>query len=145
MATTKIGDKIKINYIGTFEDDTIFNSSFHEKPLEITIGAGSVIAGFDEALAGMEVGGKKNIILEPEKAYGEHKKELVLEIDRGIIPEGIEPELRTILPLRVSEDKVLNVAITNIEGDKITVDGNHPLAGKRLIFDIILLEIVESS
>lgn len=142
MAKAKTGDKVKVNYTGAFENGPVFNSSFEKEPLEFVIGAGMVISGFERAIIGMEDGEKKKVSIPPEDAYGKHNKDLVFILDRENVPSGVEPEIGTILHMAVGEDRVSNVAITNIEGNKITVDGNHPLAGKHLVFDITFLEIV---
>lgn len=141
MAIAKSGDTVKINYIGSLEDGTVFNESYKEKPLEFTMGK-DLIAGFSNAIIGMEEGESKKVTVEPEEAYGLHNMDLIFTVDGRKLPETTNPELGTILQLAVGPGKVSNVAITSIEGATITVDGNHPLAGKRLTFDITLLEIV---
>lgn len=145
MAKAKNGDKVKVNYIGYFEDGTVFNSSYEKSPLELIIGSGTVIDGFDKAIIGMEEGDKKKVKIPPGEAYGEHNKDLEFVIRRENVPPGIEPEIGTILHMAVGEGKMSNVAITEIEGNRIVVDGNHPLAGKSLVFDITFLEVVESA
>ena len=145
MAKAKNGDKVKVNYVGTFEDGTVFNSSFDKSPLEFVVGSGTVINAFDKAIIGMEEGDKKKLKIPPDKAYGEHNKDLEFVIRRENIPPGIEPEIGTILHMAVGEGKMSNVAITEIEGNRIVVDGNHPLAGKTLVFDITFLEVIENA
>ncbi|MGR3219031.1 MAG: FKBP-type peptidyl-prolyl cis-trans isomerase [Candidatus Anammoxibacter sp.] len=145
MAKAKVGDNVKINYTGYYEDGTVFNSSFKDKPLEFVIGSDAVIAGFGNAVAGMEEGENKKVSVSPEDAYGEHKSDLEFVIHGENIPEEVEPKVGTILNMTVGEGRVSNVVITNIEGDRIIVDGNHPLAGKTLTYEITLLEIVKSA
>ena len=144
MAKAKVGDNVKVNYTGYYEDGTVFNSSFKDKPLEFVIGSDVVIAGFGNAVIGMEEGGNKKVSILPENAYGEHKSDLEFVIHGENIPPGVEPEIGTILNMAVGVGRASNVAITNIEGNRITVDGNHPLAGKTLVFEITLREIVTS-
>ncbi|MGR3318677.1 MAG: FKBP-type peptidyl-prolyl cis-trans isomerase [Candidatus Anammoxibacter sp.] len=143
MSKAKIGDNVKVNYTGYFEDGTVFNASFKDKPLEFVIGSDMVIAGFGNAVTGMKEGENKKISILPENAYGEHNHDLEFVIHGENIPPGVEPAVGTILNMAVGVGKASNVVITNIEGNRITVDGNHPLAGKTLVFDITLREIVK--
>ncbi len=142
MAKAKVGDKVKLNYTGSLEDGTVFNAAYNEKPLEVTIGQDKLIGGFVDSLIGMEEGETKSVKVDPENAYGLHNTGLIFSVDKSKVPAGITPEIGTILKLAVSPEKVTNVAVTSIGDDFLTVDGNHPLAGKVLNFEIKLLEIV---
>ncbi len=141
--TAKAGDTIKINYTGSYDDGVIFNSSYSVEPLEFILGQGSVIKGFDNAIEGMAPGEKKTVVIEPKDAYGEHKKGLVFVLDRTEVPEGVELKVGQVMQMSMddNEGRVINVLVMDVNSSTLTVDGNHPLAGKRLSFDIKLLEI----
>ncbi len=136
----KKGDKVKVDYEGRLEDGTVFDSSQHgdhSHPLEFEVGSGQVIKGFDEAVVGMKKGGEKEITIEPKDAYGEVKEGLEQKIPRRkTLPNEKEPEEGMILVLRTQEGRQIPVKIKKVEKDSITIDLNHPLAGKRLMFKI---------
>ena len=142
MTQTKSGDKIRVHYTGKFKDGTVFDSSRERDPLEFTIGAGQLIKGFDNAVRGMEVGETKTVDISPEEAYGKKAKSLIVEVKKAEFPEGITPEVGQQLQTQDSDGRPVNMLVTKIEGDNVTLDANHPLAGKTLTFDIELLEIV---
>ncbi|MBI3593022.1 MAG: FKBP-type peptidyl-prolyl cis-trans isomerase [Nitrospirae bacterium] len=126
MATVKQGDTIRIHYTGRLEDGTIFDSSEGGKPLEFTVGSGEIIPGLEEGVIGMASGESKTITIPAEQAYGHHMKERVFELDRKRVPDGVP----------------VTSAIVGISESSLTMDCNHPLAGKTLIFDTTLVEIV---
>jgi FKBP-type peptidyl-prolyl cis-trans isomerase 2 len=131
---------VKINYTGKLEDGTIFDSSLNEgrEPLSATLGQGALIPGFENGLIGMSVGDKKTIEIEPKDAYGPINEESVLKIEKSKVPENVEVGmlLQTFGPAGVSVVKVLEV-----NEEDVLIDANHPLAGKKLIFDLEVLEI----
>lgn len=131
---------VKINYTGKLEDGTIFDSSLNEgrEPLSATLGQGALIPGFENGLIGMSVGDKKTIEIEPKDAYGPINEESVLKIEKSKVPENVEVGmlLQTFGPGGVSVVKVLEV-----NEEDVLIDANHPLAGKKLIFDLEVLEI----
>lgn len=141
MAQVKKGDTVKIHYTGKLEDGKEFDSSKGKEPLKFKIGGAQIIPGFEEAVIGMKKGESKTINISPEKAYGPHKKELVLTVDKSKIPENIKPKKGEQLQLKQSNGQTVVVTIAEISGSTITLDANHPLAGKNLIFDIELVEI----
>lgn len=141
MSQAKTGDTVKIHYTGTLEDGTEFDSSAGRDPIEFQLGSGQVITGFDKAVEGMEVGEKKTVNIPPEDAYGEPNDEMVMDVPRSALPEDLEPKEGMGLQARQQDGQVVNFTITAVEDDKITVDGNHPLAGKPLSFDIELVSI----
>lgn len=142
MAQVKVGDTVKIHYSGFLMDGTIFDSSLEGEPFEFTLGDGSVIPGFDAALLGMAEGEEKTLAILPEHAYGPRDEELVAEIERDQIPPEIVPEVGAILQISSEEGEASNVIITRVTDISITLDGNHPLAGQELIFEVKLLEVV---
>ena len=141
MSQAKTGDTVKIHYTGTLEDGTEFDSSSGRDPIEFQLGSGQVITGFDKAVEGMEVGEKKTVNIPPEDAYGEPNDEMVMDVPRSALPEDLEPKEGMGLQARQQDGQVVNFTITAVADDKITVDGNHPLAGKPLSFDIELVSI----
>ena len=141
MSKVKDGDTVKVHYTGKLEDGTVFDSSKEDEPLELTIGAGNVIEGFEKGVIGMERGGSKTVTVPPEEAYGSINEELVAKVKKDTFPENITPVIGEQLQLKQQDGNVVNVTITEIRGDSVTLDANHPLSGKTLIFDIELVEI----
>lgn len=141
MAQAKAGDKVKVHYTGTLSDGTVFDSSLEREPLEFTLGEGQVIPGFEEAVVGMEPGGTKNITLAPDQAYGDYNAEAVTDVPRDQIPPHIAPEVGMMLEVRLETGQPAHVIITEVSDESVTLDGNHPLAGKDLSFDLSLVEI----
>lgn len=141
MSQAKTGDTVKIHYTGTLDDGTQFDSSAGRDPLEFTLGSGQVIPGFDKAVEGMAVGDEKSVNIEPEDAYGPRNDQMVQDIPRGGLPDDLEPEVGMGLQARGQDGQVINLVVTAVGDDSITVDGNHPLAGQNLNFEIQLVEI----
>jgi len=141
MAPAKSGDLVRLNYKGTLADGTVFDSSEAHGPLQFSIGKGMVIPGFEEAVVGMKPGESKTVEIPSEKAYGPHRDELILDISRDKLPEGFEPEAGQRVQFSKDNQK-LDLQVIDVREDMVTFDGNHPLAGKDLTFEIELLEIV---
>ena len=141
MSAAKSGDTVRIHYTGTLDDGTEFDSSAGREPLEFTLGSGQVIAGFDDAVSGMTVGDKKSVRMEADQAYGERREELVQEVPRSALPDEIKPQEGMALQSQSPEGHIMNLVVTNVADESITVDANHPLAGQALSFDIELVEI----
>jgi len=141
MSTVKDGDAVKVYYTGKLEDGTVFDSSKEGEPLELTIGAGNVIEGFEKGVIGMERGSSKTVTIPPEEAYGSMNEELVAKVKKENFPENITPVIGEQLQLKQQDGNIVNVTIAEIRGDTVTLDANHPLSGKTLIFDIELVEI----
>lgn len=135
MSEVKLGDKVSIHYTGSLEDGTVFDSSDGRAPLEFTVGSGMVIPGLDAALPGMKVGDKKKTTIPCEQAYGTHQPEGVIEGARSDMPEGLELEIGIRLEMRSPDGHAMPVTITALTDESVTVDANHFLAGKTLIFD----------
>lgn len=134
--------RVTVHYTGRLEDGTVFDSSRDKDPLTVPLGGKRVIDGFEEALDGMEVGEKKRVTITPQKAYGPHRPELVTEVERSRFPEGLELKEGQHLQLRNPAGIVTTVRVIALGEETATVDANHPLAGKTLVFD---LEIVSTS
>ena len=142
MATAKAGDTVRIHYTGTLDDGTQFDSSSGRDPLEFALGGGQVIAGFDSAVDGMTVGESKQVRIAPDDAYGQRHEQLVQQVPRDILPEDMEPAVGMHLQSQSPDGQTMNLTITEVLDETITVDANHPLAGHALTFAIELVEIV---
>ena len=141
MSHAKAGDTVKIHYTGTLDDGTQFDSSQGRDPLEFELGGGQVIPGFDKAVEGMSVGESKTVAIPADQAYGEHHAQMVQEVPRTALPPDLEPEVGMGLSARNPDGSEIQLTVTEVAEDTITVDGNHPLAGKALNFDIELVSI----
>ena len=142
MKSVKKGDKIQVEYEGKFEDGTVFDASEkHGKPLEFKVGSGNVLKAFEEATIGMNEGEEKEITLPPKEAYGDYQNEYVMEIPIERFPSEVEPRVGQRFQVDQGDGKTFMVLVTQISDSSVTLDANHPLAGKDLIFDIELLEI----
>ena len=141
MTKVKDNDKVKVHYTGKFTDGQVFDSSLQRQPLEFEVGKGQMIPGFEKAVMGMEKGEKKEIILTPDEAYGEKRKELTQEISNDQLPEDLQPKIGMQLQSRTPEGKEFRVTVADVKDDSIVIDANHPLAGKELVFEIELVEI----
>jgi FKBP-type peptidyl-prolyl cis-trans isomerase 2 len=140
----KEGDNISLHYTGTLDDGTVFDSSEGADPLSFTVGSGAVIAGFDEGVRGMEVGETKDINISPEQAYGEYYEELVKVVPRQAFPPNVTPTVGMGFEMELPSGQSMPVRIIDIEGDEVTLDANHLLAGEALNFKVRLVSINES-
>jgi len=138
------GDTVRVHYMGRLQSGEIFDTSSGGEPLEFTLGQGKVIPGFEQAVVGMQVGDNKTVIIPVNEAYGPLREDLILEVDRDELPEDLEPEVGMLLQSSQSDGSVLVFTITEVSDTTIKVDGNHPLAGQELTFEIQLVEIVVS-
>jgi peptidylprolyl isomerase len=142
MTQAKAGDTVRIHYSGTLADGTQFDTSEGSEPLEFALGSGSVIPGFDQAVEGMSVGENKSVSIGPEQAYGPRHDQLVQEVPRQALPDDIDPTVGMRLQGQGPDGQMMNLTVTRVEDEAITVDANHPLAGEVLNFDIELVAIV---
>jgi len=142
ISQAKIGDQVKIHYSESLKDGSFLDSSMEKEPLEFTLGDKMVIAGVEKAIIGMCEGDLKTVTIPPEEAYGVYEKNRILVIKKTQIPAHIDPQLGMILQIRSQEGVVSNFIIKTIHAETITLDGNHPLAGKELTFELKLIEIV---
>lgn len=142
MSAAKSGDTVQVHYTGTLKDGSEFDSSRkRNEPLEFTLGQGQMIPGFEKAVDGMEVGDSKQVNIPSQEAYGEKKQEMIMEVSKEDFPPNITPEVGQQLAVN-TQGKQVPVVITEMSDDKVTLDANHPLAGKDLIFDIELMKII---
>ena len=140
----KKGDKISVEYEGKFEDGTVFDSSSHgdhSHPMEFEVGTGQVIKGFEEAVIGMKKGEEKEFSIESKDAYGDHKSELKRDIPRSTLPKDQEPKEGMMLMVKDPSGHQVPVKILAVDDKNITIDLNHPLAGKKLIFKIKIADV----
>jgi peptidylprolyl isomerase len=144
MAQAKEGDKVRVHYEGQLSDGTIFDSSLAREPIEFTLGQDTVIPGFEQAVIGMEVGESKDVSIPPEDGFGEYSEDLVVNIEKSMLPPDINPELGMQLEVSSEEEEETPrvFTIADIAEDSVTLDGNHPLAGEEIAFKIELLEIL---
>ena len=143
MAQAKTGDTVKVHYTGKLDDGTVFDSSANREPLEFKIGEGQLIADFEQAVVGMNPGDSKTVQIAADNAYGQYHEEMVIELDRKDLPENLEPKVDQKLQVRQESGQEFVVTVTEVTETSVTLDGNHPLAGKDLVFDIQLSEIIQ--
>jgi peptidylprolyl isomerase len=141
MTQVKSGDTVRIHYTGTLTDGSTFDSSEGRDPLEFTVGSGQIIPGLDTALPGMAVGDKKTVNVACDEAYGPLNPDMRQAVPREGIPPEIPLEIGTMLQMQTPEGQVVPVTVVELGEEEVTLDANHPLAGKDLIFDIELVEI----
>ncbi len=137
----KVGDTVHVHYTGSLEDGTIFDASTDGDPIEVTLGGGQVIEGFEEALIGMSTGEKKKETIQPERAYGSRRDELVFQVDRQQMPPDGEVEVGDFLRIGFADGRSASVQVTAMDEAMVTLDANHPLAGKNLVFELELVSI----
>jgi peptidylprolyl isomerase len=137
----KKDDTVRIHYTCKLEDGTVADSS-NGGPIEFILGKGDVIKGLDEAVMGMKVGQTKTINIPPDKAYGLRREDWALDVPRNKMPEGIKAEAGVCLEIPREDGSSSTATVTHISESSVTLDFNHPLAGKELIFDVTLLEII---
>lgn len=145
MSEAKQGDTVVVHYRGILQDGTVFGDSNDKDPLEFKLGEGQVIPGFEEAVAGMNPGESTKIELPVDKAFGPRRDELVAQVNREDLPEHIDPQVGQSLEVKLPDGETLPVTVTEVGESEVTLDGNHPLAGKDLSFELTLVEIKEES
>ena len=141
MGQAKANDRVKVHYTGSLKDGTVFDSSVKREPFEFTIGQSMVIPGFENGVIGMNEGDTKMIAIPPDQAYGEYRDDLVGVVERTRIPSNVNPEIGAVLQVRSSEGEMINVTVTDVTETGVTLDMNHPLAGKELLFEVRLVEV----
>lgn len=139
--SVKANDKIKVHYKGTLSNGEVFDSSEGRDPLEFTVGTGQVIPGFDNGVVGMKIDEEKTIQIPAAEAYGPVNNDLIQKVPKDKLPPEIKPEIGLKLVSKTPEGQEIPLVVTEVTDDSITVDANHPLAGKDLTFKVTLVEI----
>lgn len=141
MSEVKVGDIVRVNYIGRLEDGTVVDSSQSSGPLVFETGRRMVIAGMERLIIGMKPGERKAETVSPEQAFGPYRQELTSRVSRSwFTNQQITPEVGLGLKIKKSEGDTLHAVVTDIAEDTVTLDANHRLAGKALVLDVELLE-----
>lgn len=141
MAQANAGDPVKVHYTGSLEDGTVFGSSPEQEPIEFTIGQHNLLPSFEEKVVGMSEGVTKTFSIQPDDAFGQRQEDLIFEIEKSKLPPDIDLKLGGVLRVGSDTGKNFDVTVTDIGDEKVTLDGNHPLAGKTLYFSMELVEI----
>ena len=141
MTEATEGNTVKVHYTGKLDDGTVFDSSEGREPLEFTIGQGQMIPGFERGVVGMEVGETRTLVIAADQAYGIHRPDGVFELDRSEIPTTIPLEVGMQLQATGPGGQPVTMTVAALSDDKVTMDANHPLAGKDLTFEIELVGI----
>jgi len=141
MVEAKANDTVKVHYTGRLKDGTVFDSSVGRDPLEFTIGREMVLPRFEEVVIGMTVGETRTVSIASQDAYGPYQEDLVGSVRRGRIPPDIPLQIGTILQMQAPDGGTTFVVVKALDDDAVTLDANHPLAGKDLSFEINLVEI----
>lgn len=141
MPRAQEGDLVTVIYQGTLEDGRVFDSSDEDEPLAFVIGEDAVLPGFEKAILGMETGEQKTVRIPPEEGFGVRQARLVDEFALDALPAGLQLTVGTQLEVTAENGSRFQVVVTAINGDRVTLDANHPLAGQTLTFHIELLSI----
>jgi FKBP-type peptidyl-prolyl cis-trans isomerase SlpA len=142
MTKAKNGDTVKVHYTGKLNTGEVFDSSVNADPLQFTLGQQQVIAGFEEAVLDMKPGETKTIEIAADNAYGQPREELKQKVERNMLPDEIDLKVGMQLTAQNQNGQPFNVTVAEFDDDNVTLDGNYPLAGKDLTFDLELVEIV---
>ena len=142
MSNVKKGDTVKVHYTGTLQDGSVFDSSRNREPLEFKIGSGSLIPGFEKAVLGLSIGESTKVDIPSGEAYGEVRDEMIISVEREKLPADIDPQVGMQLQVQQPNGQAMPVVISEVNDTHITIDANHPLAGRDLTFEIELLEVV---
>jgi FKBP-type peptidyl-prolyl cis-trans isomerase 2 len=138
----KDGNTVQVNYTGKLADGTVFDSSIGKQPLEVILGKGQVIPGFEKAILGMKVGENKTVTLSVNDAYGPPRSDLIFEVPRENLPAGVTPQVGQQLRGSQPDGSTMAATITKVSDNTVTLDANIPLAGKELTFEIGLVKIL---
>ena len=145
MARANSGDTVRIKYTGKLTDGTVFDSSEDRDPLELTIGGDTIIPTLEVACVGMKVGDRKTVDVIAKNAYGPHEPDAIQTVERSMIPREVDLIVGAQLQATAPDGQTLVLTISSVEDNTVTLDGNHPLAGKDLCFDIEIVEIVSTA
>lgn len=143
MSKVKDGNTVKVHYTGTLKDGSVFDTSAEREPLEFKLGEGQLIPGFEKAVIGLEEGEKTNVDIPVDDAYGEAREDLIINVPKEQLPDDVDPEVGMQLQVNQPDGKAVPVRIAEIGDEELTLDANHPLAGKDLSFEIEVVEVKE--
>lgn len=141
MKKAEVGDLVSVHYTGKLKSGEVFDSSKDRVPLEFTLGNKEMLAAFEEGVIGMKPGETKSVTLEPEQAFGHRREDLLLKLPKKEFPQDITPSVGLQLKLSNASGANMTVVITEVGEESVTLDGNHPMAGQTIVFDIELLEV----
>ncbi|WP_165733284.1 peptidylprolyl isomerase [Polaribacter sp. 20A6] len=144
MSQVKANNTVKVHYTGKLSDGQVFDTSEGKEPIEFVLGQGQLIPGFEQGLIDMKVNEKKTITIAKEEAYGEVNDQLIQEIDRSNLPQDMEPKVGMGLVSKSPEGQEMNLMIVEVKEASVVIDGNHPLAGRDLVFDLEVVEIKDT-
>ena len=144
MSQVKENNTVKVHYTGKLSDGQVFDSSEGKEPLEFTLGQGRLIPGFEKGLIDMKLNEKKTITIASDEAYGPVREDLIQEVAKSELPQEITPEVGMGLVSKSPDGHEMNLLVAEVREESIVLDGNHPLAGKDLIFDLEVVEIKDA-
>jgi FKBP-type peptidyl-prolyl cis-trans isomerase 2 len=144
MSQVKENNTVKVHYTGKLSDGQVFDSSEGKEPLEFTLGQGRLIPGFEKGLMDMKLNEKKTVTIAKEEAYGEVNQDLIQEVQKSELPAEIKPEVGMGLVSKSADGQEMNLQVIEVREASIVLDGNHPLAGKDLTFDLEVVEIKDT-
>ena len=142
MRQAKSGDKVRVHYTGTLSDGTQFDTSAQRGPLEVSLGIGEIVPGFENAVMGMAEGESKTVTIDPNEAYGQRNPQLVHVVERERLPPEVDIQVGATLQASDGEGNVMRLVVVEFDDENVTMDGNHPLAGQALTFELTLVEFV---
>ncbi len=136
MTRAKQGDTVRVHYTGKLADGTVFSRTQEDDPLELTLGEGNVLPGFEQAVEGMEPGESKTVMVPPDQAYGERNPDMVAKVDRSELGTDFDLQVGQRLQIQQQDGQSLTVTVAELDESQVTLDGNHPLAGHEVTFEI---------
>jgi peptidylprolyl isomerase len=142
MAAVKSGDKVRVHYTGTLADGSQFDSSRERAPLEVNVGSGETIPGFETALVGMNPGDTRTVTIAAAEAYGDRDEERIISVRRAALPDDIELQIGQMLDMMTGEGGRVLVTVAAFDEETVSLDANHPLAGHDLTFELELVEVL---
>jgi len=142
MSEAQWNDRVRVHYEGSLEDGTVFDSTHQRGPLELVLGSGTAVPGFEHAVVGMKPGEKKRVKLAPREAFGLTNRQARARLDRDNLPDGLKPHVGQRLSWTNEKGQPVQVTVTKITDNAVIIDTNHPLAGKTIFFEIELIGIV---
>lgn len=141
MSQVKDGDTVKVHYTGSLKNGEVFDTSKEKDPLEFTLGQGQLIPGFEKAVAGLNVGDTTKVEIPSAEAYGEERDDLIINVPKDQLPGDVTPQVGMQLQVNQPNGQPVPVRVTDISETELTLDANHPLAGKDLTFEIELVAV----